>query len=117
MSDTDKNHQSSIPLDHEYVELPIPHRWEMTDEEIEGELNVASTQCVERVFHDRMLDHTGDHCNRNADRFPKIYQRDYRKKNRGRVDKNIRESLRGSWLCRERQRGRHFVPRKPTKRM
>ena len=77
----------------------------------------ARNKYGERVFRDRMLDHTGYHCNRNADGFPKIYQRDYRKKNRGRVDKNIRESLRGSWLCRERQRGRHFVPRKPTNRM
>jgi nitroreductase len=34
MSEENNKHQSSIPLDHEYVELPIPHRWEMTDEEM-----------------------------------------------------------------------------------
>jgi len=34
MSEPDKKYQSSIPLDHEYVELPVPHRWDMTDEEM-----------------------------------------------------------------------------------
>jgi len=34
MSDTDKKYQSSIPLDNEYVELPIPYRWDMSDEEM-----------------------------------------------------------------------------------
>ncbi|MDG1709015.1 MAG: nitroreductase family protein [Emcibacteraceae bacterium] len=34
MLEENNKHQSSIPLDHEYVELPIPHRWEMTDEEM-----------------------------------------------------------------------------------
>ena len=34
MSEENNKHQSSIPLDHEYVELPIPHRWEMSDDEM-----------------------------------------------------------------------------------
>lgn len=34
MSDTDKKYQSSIPLDHEYKELSMPHKWDMTDEEM-----------------------------------------------------------------------------------
>lgn len=34
MSDTDNKYQSSIPLDHEYKELPMPHKWDMTDAEM-----------------------------------------------------------------------------------
>jgi len=34
MSEENKKYQSSIPLDHDYVELPIPHRWQMSDEEM-----------------------------------------------------------------------------------
>lgn len=34
MSNTDKKYQSSIPLDHEYKALPIPDRWEMSDDEM-----------------------------------------------------------------------------------
>ena len=34
MSDKDSKYRSSIPLDHDYVELPIPYRWDMTDEEM-----------------------------------------------------------------------------------
>mgnify|MGYP003998205473 CR=1 FL=1 len=77
----------------------------------------ARNKRVERVFRDRMLNHTGYHFNPNADGFPKTHQRDYRKKNRGRVDTHFRECLRGSWLCRERRRGRHFMPRKSANRV
>lgn len=34
MSDTEKKFQSSIPLDTEYLELPVPHRWELSDEQM-----------------------------------------------------------------------------------
>lgn len=34
MSDTDKKYQSSIPLDNEYKELPIPDRWNLSDDEM-----------------------------------------------------------------------------------
>ena len=34
MSDTDKKHLSSIPLVHEYKELPMPYKWDMTDGEM-----------------------------------------------------------------------------------
>jgi|TARA_R110002073_G_scaffold236962_1_gene397955 iodotyrosine deiodinase len=34
MSDTDKKYQSSIPLDHDYVELPMPDKWDMSDAEM-----------------------------------------------------------------------------------
>lgn len=34
MSDTDNKHQSSIPLDHKYKELPMPDKWDLTDAEM-----------------------------------------------------------------------------------
>ena len=34
MSDTDKKYQSSIPLDHDYVELTMPDKWDMSDAEM-----------------------------------------------------------------------------------
>ncbi len=34
MSDTDQKYQSSIPLDHQYKELPMPDKWDMTDQEM-----------------------------------------------------------------------------------
>lgn len=34
MTDTNKEFQSSIPLDTDYVELPVPHRWELSDQEM-----------------------------------------------------------------------------------
>ncbi|MBT5187791.1 MAG: nitroreductase family protein [Kordiimonadaceae bacterium] len=34
MSEVDNKHRSSIPLDHEYKELPMPYVWNMTDVEM-----------------------------------------------------------------------------------
>ncbi len=34
MSDIDRKYHSSIPLDHDYVELPMPDKWNMSDEEM-----------------------------------------------------------------------------------
>ncbi len=34
MSNIDKKYQSSIPLDNEYKELPIPDRWNLSDDEM-----------------------------------------------------------------------------------
>ncbi|MBL4603734.1 MAG: nitroreductase family protein, partial [Emcibacteraceae bacterium] len=34
MSDTDKKYQSSIPLDNKYKALPMPDKWDMTDEDM-----------------------------------------------------------------------------------
>ncbi len=34
MSENENKYTSSIPLDNDYVELPIPHRWELSDEEM-----------------------------------------------------------------------------------
>ena len=53
----------------------------------------ARNKYGERVFRDRMLDHTRYLCNRNADGTSKTRLYDYRKKNGGRVDTYIRESL------------------------